>query len=77
MSNDGVIQEPDLTFSSEKSINNMLNQEMSLDDYNNLIIKNYLEKYDNNVITVAKKINIGKSTIYRMLKSESFDKNKK
>lgn len=77
MSNDGVIQEPDLTFSSEKSINNMLNQEMSLDDYNNLIIKNYLEKYDNNVITVAKKINIGKSTIYRMLKSESFEKNKK
>ena len=46
-------------------------------DYNNLIIKNYLEKYDNNVITVAKKLNIGKSTIYRMLKSESFDKNKK
>lgn len=56
MSNDGVIQETDLTFSSEKSINNMLIQEMSLDDYNNLIIKNYLEKYDNNVITVAKKI---------------------
>jgi transcriptional regulator with PAS, ATPase and Fis domain len=55
----------------------MLIQEMSLDDYNNLIIKNYLEKYDNNVITVAKKLNIGKSTIYRMLKSESFDKNKK
>lgn len=77
MSNDGVIQETDLTFSSEKSINNMLIQEMSLDDYNNLIIKNYLEKYDNNVITVAKKLNIGKSTIYRMLKSESFEKNKK
>jgi transcriptional regulator with PAS, ATPase and Fis domain len=55
----------------------MLIQEMSLDDYNNLIIKNYLEKYDHNVITVAKKLNIGKSTIYRMLKSESFDKNKK
>jgi transcriptional regulator with PAS, ATPase and Fis domain len=77
MSNDGVIQETDLTFNSEKSINNMFIQEMSLDDYNNLIIKNYLEKYDNNVITVAKKLNIGKSTIYRMLKSESFEKNKK
>jgi DNA-binding NtrC family response regulator len=77
MCNDGVIQETDLTFNTEKSLNNILIQEMSLDDYNNLIIKNYLEKYDNNVLMVAKKLNIGKSTIYRMLKSESFDKNKK
>lgn len=77
MCDNGVIQESDLTFNSEKSLNNILIQEMSLDDYNNLIIKNYLEKYDNNVLTVAKKLNIGKSTIYRMLKSETFDKIKK
>jgi DNA-binding NtrC family response regulator len=63
MCNNGVIEAADLTFNSEKSLNNMLVQEMSLDDYNNLIIKNYLEKYDNNVLTVAKKLNIGKSTI--------------
>ena len=47
-------------------------QEMSLDDYTNLIIKTYLDKYDDNVISVAKKLNIGKSTIYRILKSESY-----
>lgn len=66
-----VIQETDLTFNTEKSMNNILIQEMSLDDYNNLIIKNYLEKYDNNVLTVAKKLNIGKSTIYRLLKADN------
>lgn len=71
MCDNHVIQETDLTFNSEKSMNNMLIQEMSLDDYNNLIIKNYLEKYDNNVLTVAKKLNIGKSTIYRMLKADN------
>jgi DNA-binding NtrC family response regulator len=77
MCNDGIINDSDLTFNSEKSLNNLLVQEMSLDDYNNLIIKNYLEKYDNNVIAVAKKLNIGKSTIYRMLKSESYENIKK
>lgn len=77
MCNNGVIEATDLTFNSEKSLNNMLVQEMSLDDYNNLIIKNYLEKYDNNVLTVAKKLNIGKSTIYRMLKAENADKKNK
>jgi len=29
-----------------------------------------LEKYDNDVLLVAKKLNIGKSTIYRMLKEK-------
>jgi DNA-binding NtrC family response regulator len=77
MCNNGVIEAADLTFNSEKSLNNMLVQEMSLDDYNNLIIKNYLEKYDNNVLTVAKKLNIGKSTIYRMLKAETAEKKNK
>lgn len=77
MCNDGVIEASDLTFNSEKSLSNILVQEMSLDDYNNLIIKNYLEKYDNNVLTVAKKLNIGKSTIYRMLKAETAEKKNK
>jgi transcriptional regulator with PAS, ATPase and Fis domain len=45
---------------------------MTLDDYNNIIIKNYLEKYDDNVIIVAKKLNVGKSTIYRIMKTEEF-----
>ena len=32
------------------------------------IVKNYLEKYDNNIKLVAEKLDIGVATIYRMLK---------
>ena len=55
-----------------KKINNqdMLLKEMSLDDYIFQIIRSYLDKYDNNVLLVAKKLNIGKSTIYRMIKEK-------
>ncbi len=71
---DNVIEAKDITYNSDKSINNILNQEMSFDDYTNLIIKIYLERYDENVIMVAKKLDIGKSTIYRIMKTQSFQK---
>lgn len=44
--------------------------EYTLQQYNELIIKHYLNKYDNNVFTVSKILNISKSTIYRLLKNE-------
>ncbi len=69
-----VIAADDITYNNEKSINNIMSQEMTFDDYTNLIIKFYLEKYDDNVIIVAKKLNIGKSTIYRIVKTDSFQK---
>ncbi|MBC7381677.1 MAG: sigma-54-dependent Fis family transcriptional regulator [Bacteroidia bacterium] len=71
---EAAIEAKDITYSSDKSINNILAQEMSFDDYTNLIIKVYLDRYDENVITVAKKLDIGKSTIYRIMKTESFQK---
>ncbi len=74
MCDDFLITEHNLTFNNEKSLNSALLQEMSLDEYNNLIIKSYLEKYDDNVLAVARKLNIGKSTIYRIIKSDSFQK---
>ncbi len=41
---------------------------LTLREYNFAIIRHMLEKYDNNVLKVAKKLDIGKSTIYRYLK---------
>jgi len=32
------------------------------------IIRHFLDKYDNNVLEVAKKLDIGKSSLYRYLK---------
>ncbi len=40
---------------------------MTLNEYNFKIIRLMMEKYDGNVIKVAKKLDIGKSTIYRHL----------
>jgi DNA-binding NtrC family response regulator len=47
-----------------------LEKELSLREYNIRIVKKYLEKYDNNIKLVADKLDIGVATIYRMLKEE-------
>ena len=41
---------------------------MTLEVYTYRIIRSYLNKYDNNVLEVAQKLAIGKSSIYRYLK---------
>lgn len=42
--------------------------EMSIRDYTKKIINIYLERYDNDVSLVAKKLEVGRSTIYKLLK---------
>jgi DNA-binding NtrC family response regulator len=74
MCENNTILPNDIVFNSENRINSFLASEMTLEDYNNLIVKTYLERYNDNVIMVANKLGIGKSTIYRMMKSESFRK---
>ncbi|GAB1447348.1 MAG: sigma-54 dependent transcriptional regulator [Bacteroidia bacterium] len=74
MCDGGIIEAKDITYNSDKSMSSYLSREMTLDDFNNLIIKTYLDKYNGNVITVAKKLEVGKSTIYRIMKSDSFQK---
>lgn len=59
----------------EKPIINLVNDgEQSLEKYNEYIINTYLEKYDNDVLEVAARLGIGKSTIYRMLQSNKISK---
>jgi two-component system, NtrC family, response regulator AtoC len=48
-----------------------IDKEMSLRDYNIGIVKKYLEKYNNNTKLVADKLDIGIATIYRMLKEDN------
>ncbi|GAB4395137.1 MAG: sigma-54 dependent transcriptional regulator [Microscillaceae bacterium] len=70
MANENVIEEENITFSSATSLSDVMMQEMTLREYTNHIIRNFLDKYDNNVMLVAEKLDIGKSTIYRLLKNE-------
>lgn len=68
MSNGNVIQESDVSFSKKNFTSQLLNDDDTLDGYTRKILSHYLKKYDRNVLTVAKKLDIGKSTVYRMMK---------
>lgn len=59
-----------INFNADNSVSDFLNEDCTLDEYNHKIIRFFLEKNDNNVLLTAKKLNIGKSTIYRMLKNQ-------
>ena len=64
------IEADDLQFHSVSTKKEFLDGEMTLKEYNAKIIRHYLDKYNDNVVAVAKKLDIGKSTIYRMLKQK-------
>ena len=69
MANSSSIQPDDINFQGSSSLNDLMMQELSLVEYNKKIIKSFLKKYDDNILLVAKKLDIGKSTIYRMRKN--------
>lgn len=68
MANDSEIQAKDISFNTLLKEDSLLLKEMTLEEYTYRIIRSYLNKYDNNVLEVARKLNIGKSSIYRYLK---------
>jgi len=68
MANNNIIEPQDISFFSNDSIKDILDNEYSLKEYDKIIIKHFLKKYDNKVRLVAQKLGIGKTTIYRILK---------
>ncbi len=70
MASGSSVEEEDIQFNSLQKEAAFLTEELSLEEYKTRIINHFLEKYDNDVLLVADKLNIGKSTIYRMLKTE-------
>jgi len=68
MSSGDVIKGTDIMFSDNDVLTEVLTEEMSLRAYNRKILSFYLNKYDQNIPLVAKKLDIGQATIYRMLK---------
>jgi two-component system, NtrC family, response regulator AtoC len=70
MSNGDVIEDEDISLSATQRIGGSLfEEEDTLQGYTRKIIRHFLDKYNNNVIDVAKRLDIGKSTIYRMIKN--------
>eukprot|EP01098_Paradermamoeba_levis_P014492 TRINITY_DN6945_c0_g1_i1.p1 TRINITY_DN6945_c0_g1~~TRINITY_DN6945_c0_g1_i1.p1 ORF type:complete len:290 (+),score=-23.89 TRINITY_DN6945_c0_g1_i1:126-872(+) len=63
------IRSEDILLASETENIYLNSADKTLRDYTIQVIKSYLSKYNNNVALVANKLDIGKSTIYKMLKN--------
>ena len=70
MAEGGKITEDDIQFQSIRREAGFLTEELTLEEYKSRIIHFFLDKYDQDVVLVARKLDIGKSTIYRMLQEE-------
>jgi DNA-binding NtrC family response regulator len=68
MSSGNSIKGSDIMFSDSDVLSEVLSEEMSLRAYSRKILAFYLNKYNQNISVVAKKLDIGQATIYRMLK---------
>jgi DNA-binding NtrC family response regulator len=68
MAIDEEIKPQDISFNSTARTESFLFQEMTMQEYMYRIVRHYLNKYDDNVLEVAKKLDIGKSSLYRYLK---------
>ncbi|MEI6062374.1 MAG: sigma-54 dependent transcriptional regulator [Bacteroidota bacterium] len=73
MTNTDTIHADDIKLPDTAGILDFESEDATLDDYIKIIITHYLNKYDNKVRLVADKLNIGKTTIYRMLKDQDLD----
>jgi len=68
MAEEQEIRPQDISFNSTARMESFLYQEMSMQEFMYRIIRHFLNKYDNNVLEVARRLDIGKSSLYRYLK---------
>ncbi|NLR89906.1 sigma-54-dependent transcriptional regulator [Flammeovirga agarivorans] len=68
MCSENEIKAEDFQFSGSSDVEAIMSKEMTLKEYNIEIIQRFMKRYDDNVANVAKKLDIGKVTIYRYLK---------
>jgi len=77
LADNNIISDEEIEFGSTSKQISFLEQNMTFEEYKSKIIHHYLDKYDNDIQVVSTKLDIGKSTIYRMLKSEKEKSNNK
>jgi DNA-binding NtrC family response regulator len=75
MADSNEILPEDIIFTPRQSNSELLQEEKSLRLYTYEIIRFYLKKYNQNILKVAEVLDVGKSTIYRMIKEmEEYEK---
>lgn len=70
MSPDKEITPESITLATTDALSDILTEELSLREYNRRIVNLYMEQYNNNTKLVADKLNIGQTTVYRLLKED-------
>jgi two-component system response regulator AtoC len=68
LSDSDQIEAEDIVFGEEELMDVTKKEELTLREYDLRIVNAYLQKYNHDVKLVAKKLDIGPATIYRMLK---------
>ncbi|TAE57038.1 MAG: sigma-54-dependent Fis family transcriptional regulator, partial [Bacteroidetes bacterium] len=68
MTNEPEIHEDVITFSTSDVLPQLMTEEMTMKEYEDRIIDFYMKKYDNNIKLVAERLDIGVSTLYRLIK---------
>ncbi len=69
------IEADDIYFAQASSNEIGVGEEKTMKEYTADIIQHFLKKYDNNVVKVADKLDIGKSTIYKMIQANEITVN--
>ena len=65
--NGDIIQSEDLNLMEKDILDQLIIQSRTLDEYNAEIVAHHLTKNNNNITKTARELEIGKSTIYRMI----------
>ena len=67
MSDGDEIEADAITFNTSVSFTDFITDEYTLKGYIAKIVRHYLNKYDNDIAQVANKLDMGKSTLYKMV----------
>jgi len=70
MADDKEIKASDVNLTASNAEGDFLAKERPLREYTTEIIQRFLNKYDHDVLLVAEKLQVGKSTIYRMIQNK-------
>lgn len=73
MCEDNEIREEDITFSQGKRDDLFITENKTLRQYTCDIVKQYLKRHNNDVVAAANALDIGKSTIYKMMQAGELD----
>ena len=68
MSSDNIIEQEDITFDTHDIGEELVSQNKSMRDFNIALVKHYMDKYNNDTKKVAEHLEIGQTTVYRLLK---------